>query len=360
VTKAFRKILAAQVSLAILFSANLALAIADSGWIQKVHPLTDAVIVTTPENQHDMIIKSLQNAKKSILMSMYHLTDPAVIQALIDVRARGVNVQVLLDSSSLQNPKYKAIFDQLAAKQVSVTGSSPQFAITHTKAFVIDERIAFISSMNLVGHFQEMRDFGIFTMDADIIREFLAVFKADLDNAKNNTMITPPLTNPNLVWSPVNAEQKLVDLIDSARSSINLVVENLGQTTVIKDALQRALNRKVAVRIVVPECDLNPNPYYNFPALYDLAAVGGQIRVTMNPSSPTAPYMHAKAIVIDHKIAFVGSQNFSFTSLTKARELGVVFANQKSIQNLESYFEKDWSAALPLPATTPTTCPKLP
>ncbi len=350
----------ASISAFILLALFSRLSLADAGWIQRIHPLNDAVMVATPDNQHDMIIKTLLNAKKSIFMSMYHLTDPAVIQALIDVRARGLSVQVLLDSSSLQNPKYKTIFDQLAAKQVVVTATSSQFAITHSKAFVVDEKVAFVSSMNLVGHFQEMRDFGIFTMDADIIREILVVFKADVENAKNNTMITPALSNPNLVWSPVNAEQKLADLIDSARSNINLVVENLGQTTVIKDALTRALSRKVTVRVIVPKCDLNPNPYYNFPALYDLATAGAQSRVTAEPSTATTPYMHAKAIIIDHKIAFVGSQNFSFTSLTKARELGIIFANQQAIKNLETYFEKDWNAALPLPATAPTTCPKLP
>ena len=37
--------------------------------------------------------------------------------------------------------------------------------------------------------------------------------------------------------------------------------------------------------------------------------------------------MHSKMIQIDGATTFVGSVNFSINSLTKARELGVIFAN---------------------------------
>jgi phosphatidylserine/phosphatidylglycerophosphate/cardiolipin synthase-like enzyme len=128
---------------------------------------------------------------------------------------------------------------------------------------------------------------------------------------------------------------------------------------VIQEALKRALARKVIVRMIVPECDLNPNPYYNFPALYDLTKLGAEGRLAPSPSTAETPYMHAKSIVVDHRLAFVGSQNFSFTSLTKARETGLVFANQKAIRGLETFFDQDWKHSKALPATTPTTCPKM-
>jgi phosphatidylserine/phosphatidylglycerophosphate/cardiolipin synthase-like enzyme len=264
---------------------------------------------------------------------------------------------ILIDRSRRANPKYKTVFDQLAQAKVAVVASSPAFNLTHSKMFIVDGQWAFISTMNLVGHFEEMRDFGLFTQDIDIIKELMLVFTADLDNAKNKTMNTPALANANLIWSPVNAQQKLADLIDSARSNINLMVENLGSQTMVLEALKRARSRQVVVRLLVPECDLNPNPYYNFQALREMAAVGAEGHVAPYPSSSQIPYIHAKVIVVDHHLAFLGSENFSFTSLTKSRETGVVFSNQTAIQQLEAYFDKDWKSSKPLPATNPNSCP---
>jgi cardiolipin synthase A/B len=353
--KPFISVLTLVFSVFIFSSKSLA----DARWISQIHPLNDAVLVATPEDQHQAIIKVIQSSQKSIIMWMYHLTDPAIIQSMIQAAQKGVDVQVILDHDSLTNAKYKTIFEQLSQGKVSVIASSPQFRITHIKSFIVDSNTAFISTMNLVGHYQQMRDFGIFTQDQAIIRELLQVFRADLDNAKNNTKLTPLLTNPNLIWSPVNAEQKLAELIDSAKSSILLSVENLGKATPITAALTRALERKVKVRVLVPECDLNPNPYFNFPALYELAAGGAESRIATSPSTPNNPYVHAKTIILDNRLMFLGSENFSYSSLNLSRELGVVLANPKTIFQLKDYFEKDWRVARPLPPTTPNSCPKM-
>lgn len=348
----------------VLVISNISLAsksrlIGKAAWIDRLHPLQDAALVTTPEDQHTQIIQALQAAKSHVAMSIYHLTDTKIIEVLINLAGKGVLVQVLLDASSLQNPKYKAVYDQLLAAKVQVSASSPLFRITHTKSFVVDDRLAFISTMNLVGHYSEMRDYGLFTQDQDIVRELNSVFQADLLNAKNSAANTPPLSNANLLWSPVNAEAKLVDLINFANSSIAVIVENIGKDTAVVNALVEARKRGVIVQVLTPECDLNPNPLFNYPALYQLAQAGAENRIAPYPTSAELPYMHAKVIVVDHRLAFLGSENFSYSSLTLSREVGVVFANVKTIKALESYISKDWSVGKALPTTPTTLCPKM-
>jgi phosphatidylserine/phosphatidylglycerophosphate/cardiolipin synthase-like enzyme len=58
-------------------------------------------------------------------------------------------------------------------------------------------------------------------------------------------------------------------------------------------------------------------------------------------------YVHAKAIVVDHNIAFVGSQNFTPTSLGENRELGAIVTEPEFVTRLVAIFERDRAAAQP-------------
>ena len=76
------------------------------------------------------------------------------------------------------------------------------------------------------------------------------------------------------------------------------------------------------------------------------------------PSSTDTPYMHAKTIIVDQRVAFLGSENFSYSSLSASRETGVVFSNPNAIQSVNAVFQKDWSNAVAMPAGNPT-CPPM-
>src|SRR5690606_6075060 len=114
-------------------------------WLYKLRPISDAVIINTPDGNHDPILNVIKQAKSRIQMSMYHLTSPDVIQALIDAQARGVKVQVILDRSSMKNPRYLDVYNQLRAARVDAMASTPEFTLTHSKTFVVDRKIAFVS-----------------------------------------------------------------------------------------------------------------------------------------------------------------------------------------------------------------------
>ena len=58
-----------------------------------------------------------------------------------------------------------------------------------------------------------------------------------------------------------------------------------------------------------------------------------------------ALFMHAKLIVADGARAFVGSQNFSATSLDQNRELGILVADPAALATLAGTFAGDWGGA---------------
>ena len=56
------------------------------------------------------------------------------------------------------------------------------------------------------------------------------------------------------------------------------------------------------------------------------------------------PHLHTKVAVADGVRAYMGSENFSQTSLDHNREVGVIVTDPSSLDPLTTTFEKDWAA----------------
>jgi len=339
-----------RIAIAILLSATVATA--------DDKPLDDPALelLVTPSPDHAAFVKAIEGAHASVDMAMFHLTDPQAIEALVKAAKRHVAVRVILDGASLKDPKLARVQTHLHDAGVDVRPSSAAFSITHEKAMVVDRATAFITAINLTKPVATTRDFGIVTRHKPIVDEVERVFEADLDNATKGTGDTPELHEPALVWSPVDSREKLKSLIERATKTLDVTVENLGDP-VIAEALIAAVKHKVSVRLIVPACDKNEDPHHNFPPAAKLAKAGVAVRAMMAPESATQPYMHSKMILADGAIAYVGSVNFSTNSTTKARELGVIFANKAAAKTIASTFDEDWGHAVALPDPAPT-CPK--
>ena len=78
-------------------------------------------------------------------------------------------------------------------------------------------------------------------------------------------------------------------------------------------------------------------------AFQELKAVGVSVRTFA--ASKKNLYIHAKVIIADEGYAFVGSQNFSYPSLEKNRELGIFLAVPSIVDSLEQTFNSDYSHA---------------
>jgi phosphatidylserine/phosphatidylglycerophosphate/cardiolipin synthase-like enzyme len=144
-------------------------------------------------------------------------------------------------------------------------------------------------------------------------------------------------------------------LILSAKRSVVSTVENLGDP-VIMNAFMTVAKRGVGVRIIVPMCDKNPIPTYNYQFFGALAAGKVNVRVMPFPATATQPYMHSKMILVDNTYAYVGSVNFSVNSTQHARELGIIFGIQNFSNQISRIFEQDWSQSV-VPGAPPTQCP---
>lgn len=318
----------------------------------------DVQLIITPNAKgHVEFLQSINSTQSGdvIRMAMFHLTSHEIINALVSAQKRGVTVKVILDSVSLNLPNFNLGFQQLKSGGVDVRASTSAFTISHQKSMVINNSEAFITAINLTKLEDVTRDFGLIVHDPDVISEVISVFEQDWVNANTNQGLTPQVSELHLVWSPVNSLAKLTRLISSAKKTLIVQVENLGDSK-IQAALIAAKKRGVEVRVLVPMCSKG-NAKINYPYLRELASAGVQTKVMPTPESATQPYMHSKMMVVDGVISYIGSVNFSKNSTSKARELGILFSEVKPIQIMSSFFESDWKAAVSVPDEATVNCP---
>src|SRR5580658_9822374 len=107
----------------------------------------DLELFETPDAKEGPILAAIQNAKSSVRVEVYQLTDNDVIQALVSAHAKGLPVQVILNQgffdSKTNKMSYdggvnKATFDQLKAAGVDVNWAPHSFRFTHEKAIIVD------------------------------------------------------------------------------------------------------------------------------------------------------------------------------------------------------------------------------
>ncbi|HEY1766356.1 MAG TPA: phospholipase D-like domain-containing protein [Terracidiphilus sp.] len=292
-------------------------------------------LVTEPDEGLAPIYSLIASAKKSIDMTMYELTDITVTDALAKAAAAGVAVRVILDHNSEKISNTPA-YNYLEANKVSVHWANPAYYVTHQKTITVDQATSAIMTLNLTPvDYKATRDFAVITNNATDIAAIEAAFNADFTNAS----ITPA-TGQNLVWSPTNSLSSLQGLIEGATRSLLMAQEEFDEST-LQAALVAALKRGVAVTLVQE----NENNKYTA-ELTALKQAGAKIAVYTS-TKINSYYIHAKAVLADYGTAnaklFLGSENFTATSLTRNRELGLIFSDTACMTGVNAALTKDFS-----------------
>jgi cardiolipin synthase A/B len=289
-------------------------------------------LFTEPGAGFSPVYRLLRHARHDIDITMYEFSDTTAEHDLAAAARRGVKVKVILDRQ--ERSTNDGTYHYLAAHGVTVTWSSPAFEYTHQKTIVIDGKTALIMTANLTSrYYPTSRDFLIEDTKHADLNAITAVFGADFAHRP-----IQPSDGRDLVWSPTNAQAALLGLINGATSSLRVYSEEMGDTT-IEDALINAAHRGVSVKV----CGENTGGEYDS-AFARLARAGVQISYY---SSPSGFYIHGKVVEADygthHALAFIGSENFSSTSLHRNRELGLVTADGKVLASMARTFRGDFS-----------------
>lgn len=286
-------------------------------------------LIVEPDEGMGPIYALLGSARHTLDLTMYELDDATAEQILAGDAARGVRVRVILDRR-LQRRHNQPAYDYLTRRGVRVVWSSARYFATHEKAFVVDNRVAVVMSLNLTArYYATSRDLAVVDVDPADVVAIESVFTADLRGRGG----VPP--GDDLVWSPGQSWADFAALIGRAHHSVMLESEELTSPAVIA-ALLSAARRGVHLDIAMTYSDKWR------PAFAALTRAGARIRV-MYGESPL--YLHAKLFAVDaglpHAMAFVGSENLTDASLLQNRELGIVLLQPRLVRRVAEVIAAD-------------------
>lgn len=283
-------------------------------------------VAALPDAREVPFVSAIQSAKASVRVMVYQMGFGPILDALKAKAGAGADVRVILDVSQADvNQKY---MDQLTAAGAKVIWSDPAFTYMHAKVIVADESVAVISTGNYSqSYLLKERNYVATDRDPQDVAVLAGLFDADYARKPAKLECT------RLLVSPVNAKERLLELIASAKTSLVVHSMQFADWDVRRAVVARK-DAGVDVRVLLASpswIDANAGA-----ATY-LADKGVAARWL------DAPSVHVKAIVVDGKAAYLGSENLSTTSLTKNREVGLVTDQADAVGTVTSTFEKDWA-----------------
>ncbi|HTJ70740.1 MAG TPA: phospholipase D-like domain-containing protein [Actinospica sp.] len=290
-----------------------------------------AFVFNTSSATEPTIYDFINSATTSLDMTMYELTDTTVESDLVNLESDGVTVRVILDSK--EQSKNQSAYDTLTNGGVGVVWSSSSFNYTHQKTITVDGTESLILSGNLTSnYYTTSRDYGVFDSDSNDVSAIEDVFNADY----NDESITPS-DGDDLLWSPTDAQSRLLSVINGATSTLDIEEEEFSDSALINAVVAKA-EAGVTVRVVVED----PSDYSS--EISEITAAGGQV---VGYSSSTGLYIHAKAIVADYGLSDaaveVGSMNWTSNSLGDNRELGIILNDTAAETVVEDQFNSDFA-----------------
>jgi phosphatidylserine/phosphatidylglycerophosphate/cardiolipin synthase-like enzyme len=270
-----------------------------------------SAVYVEPAAGYGFFSSAISSARHEIDLSMYELRDPAIEAQLVRQAQRGVRVRVLLNAAYYGRSENVSAASVLSRGGVHVSWA-PQGQIFHAKYLVIDHARVYIGTGNLVNFdYSSTRDFWVLDSVPGDVAAVETTFSDDV-----NAVSRAPASHGGLVWSPGSAST-LEALISGARHTLSVENEEM-ENDGIEAALDAAAARGVHVSVVMTDSTSYVSEL--------TALVHHGVHVTLLSSSRV--YIHAKVLCADCSTtsgtAFVGSENFSTSSLDYNRELGVI------------------------------------
>jgi phosphatidylserine/phosphatidylglycerophosphate/cardiolipin synthase-like enzyme len=291
-------------------------------------------IIILPDDTGQSIIDAINNARKTIRIKMFLFSDPGLINAVIEASRRGVKVKVMLNpnrrNGEEENEETRAMLQKAG---IQVRDSNPGFIITHEKSMIIDDRVAFIKSLNWeTKNLTETRDYAIITSHPHEVEEIMMCFEADWHRKAFN-----PIEHVSLIWCSLNGRARIARFIDEARHTLFVQNERF-QDLVIIERLVHAASRGVKVHVMA-------RPPHTLKVEKLVEGVGGlriMHDVGIKIHKLKSLKLHGKMLLADGSRAIIGSINLTPGSFDHRRELAIEVQDKDVIKRLKKIAHLDW------------------
>jgi len=281
----------------------------------------------------ELVGRLIGSAHRRVLVEMYELGRPDLVQDLGAASARGVDVRVLTDPTVQQSRRSAAALDQMRVPERVYPVDDSRHQIDHVKLLVADGEAA-IGGMNWGRSSDRNHDYVLESRVTGDVDRAVRVFDQDWALAGGHP--APLLAFAGEVAQTTPGDEIRLMLEGALnRSSRRALAEiyTLTDPAVIAD-LVYAHHRGALVRVV-----LDPNQVYNLHAYAVLRAGGVEARWY---PVPKGALLHAKIGLFDGELV-LGSANWTLSGLGVNHELDVETDDAVAVQDYLTRFDLDWS-----------------
>lgn len=324
----------------------------------------------------------LKGAKKSIDIEIYEMKDPKFRKLLVEALKRKVSVRIVKDSNTVADScdelsevkptdkpdckdekKYIQEITNLGAsyvyfnKKKLCADEGKTGCFQHGKMIIADNRYLLLSTGNFnTSSFCDLeskpskcnRDYSYVTKNKGVVEFLKSVMDQDITRERWNMKSGIASGHKAVTVSPYS-RPRLISLIRSAKKSVmlqNQYLEDPELNQVLMDKAREGISVKVMVsdfchfgRPKETKKKKSEDIYTSF----DGSGIQTRIFTPRMKINGKPGYLHAKAIVIDGKIGWIGSVNGSVNSTTKNREFGIIFKTRKSVKRLVKVMNDDFN-----------------
>ncbi len=252
-----------------------------------------------------ILMRSLKQARTSVYLEVFTLSDPNVVDALNHLAHRGVRVQIATDRQSI------ALFTKLDPKITFKV--IPSSGIMHRKILVIDSELVWLGSANITEESLNLHHNLLVGVRDKELAKFLDGDSQDSERSINiagQSVLIGKLPQ----WR--KAMNQLIEHIDRAEHSIRIAMFSWTRPE-IADALIRAKGRGIATQVVL---DRRCAQSINEAIVHKLVEGGIAVRLSLG-----LPLLHYKFAWIDERMLWTGSTNWTSAGFSKNQELVVRF-----------------------------------
>lgn len=327
-------------------------------------------------------LELIAQAKKTIDIGAFYFNSApnssmiTITNALLQAAKRGVIIRILLDKQFAKQSA-NAIKPLLYKHNIQihyVDIKSFSGGVMHAKYMLIDQHVSFVGSQNFDWKaISQNYEMGIVIDSSALGKTIEHIFTLDwqlnLKQARRKLTFTPinkqhPLHLQQLriyaAFSPVKLIPRQLDwelprlltLIDDAKKTIDIQLYQYSDLTyhykrwpLIDNALKRAANRGVQIHMIVSDVMQKSR------ALANLKKLAQQKNITIKMSHipdykgkkiKYGRVAHAKYMVIDHLISWIGTGNWSKSYFYNSRDMAIIISGSMIAKPLQQAFTYSW------------------
>lgn len=316
------------------------------------------------------MLESLKSAKKFILME-YFIIDPgkmwdSIHEILVQKAKEGVKVHLVYDDVGTVTMLPSSYYKTLRQEGIDAHKFNPFTPIvsaivdnrSHRKIMVVDGEVAYTGGINLgdeyinenkrLGHWKDtgIRMFGssVNTMTALFFLDFIMAkreipdfpfyFKENPEKFDVEGAIIPFGDGPRPLYDEQIGEENFINILGRAKRYFYITTPYLIIDHHLTMALCDASRRGVDVRVVTPHIPDKKMVFCMTRSSYKQLREAGVKVYEYTPG-----FVHAKMLICDDDIAFVGTINLDFRSLTHHYECGAVLCKNPCLKDIRADFE---------------------